>query len=319
MIFTLLVAVVFCLLVSGLFSGIEAGILSINRVRLRYQVKLREKTAIKLQKLLLHPERLLVTVLLVTNFMNICAVAISTRALVRWLGVRGYPLAFIFWLPVYLGVALLPKSIFRRFPYRALVAFVEVLRIIYWLLSPVLGLGSMIYNFFASKHEYGFKKIFTAREDFKYIISENEKTGAVSRIEREMIDNVVDFHGITAREVMSPIADVPSINHDASVDELVAISRNSHLDQLPVIAASGEITGQVNIFEVLLDLKNSAGNVGAYVRRIVTIPPDEPAYSIIRKLRAARSRLAVVTGANASPVGIVSSEALIKRLFGTGS
>ena len=318
MIFTLF-AVVFCLLVSGLFSGIEAGILSINRVRLRYQVKLREKTAIKLQRLLAHPERLLVTVLLITNFMNICAVAVSTRALVRWLGAYGYPLAFILWLPVYLGVELLPKSIFRRFPYRALVPFVEVLRIVYWLLSPVLGLGSAIYNLLSSKHEQGLGKIFTAREDFKYIISENEKSGALSRIERQMIDNVVDFHGVTARDVMSPMADMPSVRHDASIDELVAISRNSHLDNLPVVAAGGEVTGQVNIFDVLLDIKNSAGNVGAYVRRIVTVAPDEPAYSIIRKLRAARSKLAVVTGTDTAPAGIVSLEALIRRLFGTGS
>ena len=111
-----LFAVAFCLLVPGLFSGIEAGIMSINRARLRYQVKLRDKNAIKLERLLAHPERLLATVLLVTNLMNICAVAISTRALVRGLGVYGYAVAFIIWLPVYLGVALLPKSIFRRFP-----------------------------------------------------------------------------------------------------------------------------------------------------------------------------------------------------------
>ena len=317
-----LFGVAICLLVSGLFSGIEAGILSINRVRLRYQVKLREKTAIKLQRLLSHPERLLVTVLLVTNFMNICAVAISTRALVQWLGpygIYGYPLAFIIWLPVYLGVELLPKSIFRRFPYRAMVSFVEVLRVVYWLLSPVLGLGSMIYNFFSPKHEHGFKKIFTAREDFKFLISENEKSGAVSKIERQMIDNVVDFHGLTAREVMQPMTGIPSIKSDAPIDELVAICRDSHLDQLPVFSPNGEITGQVNIFEALLDLKSGVGNVGAYVRRIVTIPPDEPAYSIIRKLRAARSKLAVVIDGNSGPAGVVSSEALIKRLFGTGS
>src|SRR5271154_7331868 len=98
MIFVLF-AVGFCLLVSGLFSGIEAGILSINHARLRYQAKLREKNAIKLQRLLSHPERLLATVLLVTNLMNICAVAVSTRAFVHRLGVCGYVVALIAWLP----------------------------------------------------------------------------------------------------------------------------------------------------------------------------------------------------------------------------
>lgn len=314
-----LLVVVSCLLVSGLFSGIEAGILSINRARLRYQVKLRDKTAIKLQRLLSHPDRLLATVLLVTNLMNISAIAISTRALVRWLGVYGYVAAFIVWLPVYLGVELLPKSIFRRFPYRALVPFAGVLRIIYWLLSPVLSLGSAIYSLLSSRQEQGAKKILTAREDFKYLVSENEKSGALSRIERQMIDNVVDFHGVTAREVMSPMAGIPSVRSAAPVEELITISKDSHLDRLPVVSANGQITGLVNIFDVLLDRKEGADTVGAHMRRIVSVPPDEPAYSVIRKLRAARSNLAVVLDPKAGPAGIISSEALTKRLFGSGS
>ena len=314
-----LFAVGFCLLVSGLFSGIEAGILSINRARLRYQVKLRDKTAIKLQGLLLHPGRLLATVLLVTNFMNICAVAVSARALALRLGVYGYAVAFVVWLPVYLGVELLPKSIFRRFPYRALVPFAELLRIVYWLLSPLLSLGSAIYHLLASKQGHGVKIVLSAREDFKYLISENEKSGALNPVERQMIDKVVDFHGVTAREMMSPMAGIPSIRSDASIEELIAASRETHLDRFPVVSANGQITGLVNILDVLLDRRAGADNVGSHMRRIVTVPPDEPAYSIIRKLRAARSSLAVVLGPDAAPAGIISSQALIKRLFGTAS
>ena len=134
-----------------------------------------------------------------------------------------------------------------------------------------------------------------------------------------MIDNVVDFHGVTAREVMSPMAVVPAVRSDASIEELLATSRDSHLDRLPVVSPGGEIVGLVNLFDVLLDRGDGADNVGAHTRRIVIVPPDEPAYSIIRKLRAARSNLAVVQGAGALPAGIVSSEALVRRLFGTGT
>lgn len=314
-----LALVVFCVLVSSLFSGIEAGVLSVNRVRLRYHVKLREANAIRLYRLLSHPERIIVTTLLVTNLMNICAIAISTHLLVRELGAWGYLVALVVWLPVYLGVELLPKSIFRRFPYRSLSTFAGVLRLVYWALSPVLGLGSKLYNALTSEHEHGFKKIFTAREDFKYLIAENEKTGAVGKVERQMINNIVDFHGVTARQVMAPLANFPTVKNNATIDEFVAINRNSHLDELPVVSPSGEITGLVNVFEVLLDLRKGVGNIGTYVRRIVTIPPDEPAYSILRKLRAARGKLAVVVDPNSGAAGIISLDALMKRLFGTES
>ena len=70
------------------------------------------------------------TVLIVTNLMNIFALTLTTQEFVRWLGPRGYCLALVLALPVYLmGLELLPKSLFRRFPYRALAFLATPLRL----------------------------------------------------------------------------------------------------------------------------------------------------------------------------------------------
>ena len=79
-------AVALCLLVSFIFSGIEAGILSVNRVRLKHRVKLRDRAALRLNRLLEQPERLLVTVLMVTNLMNILAITLTTQEFVARFG-----------------------------------------------------------------------------------------------------------------------------------------------------------------------------------------------------------------------------------------
>ena len=71
-------AIVLCGVISFTFSGIEAGLLSVNRVRLKHRLKHRDGAAITLNLLLHHPERLLVTVLLVTNLMNIFAATLAT-------------------------------------------------------------------------------------------------------------------------------------------------------------------------------------------------------------------------------------------------
>ena len=86
-------AVALCLLVSFVFSGIEAGILSVNRVRLKHRVKQRDRAARRLNRLLEQPERLLVTVLLVTNLMNIFAITLTTQEFVARCGAWGYLLA----------------------------------------------------------------------------------------------------------------------------------------------------------------------------------------------------------------------------------
>ena len=311
-----LLAIAACLLVSGVFSGIEAGILSVNRVRLRHQVKLRDQAAVRLNRLLAHPERLLITVLLATNLMNVCAVALGTQLLVQRLGHLGYVAAFVVLLPVYLAVELFPKSLFRRFPYRALAVFSEMLRLADLLLSPLLGIGSALYRACFAKRESDLKKIFVAREDFKYLTIESERSGVLRKTEREMIHNVIDFRNVAARDLMIPRADVCTIANTAPVEELLALSRSEHIERLPVASDSGEIVGIVNVFEVLLDRRDT-GNIGAHTRRIVSVAHDESAYNLIRKLRAARCHLAAILDPAGKTLGVVRYEDLIKRLVGT--
>ena len=309
------VAIALCLLVSFVFSGIEAGILSVNRVRLRHRVeKLRDRAAIRLNHLLEQPERLLVTVLVVTNLMNIFAITLTVQEFVARCGVWGYALAFAVFLPVYLfALELLPKSLFRRFPYRALAALSGPLRLADLLLSPMHAVGSAVSRTLFKKRPEPQRKLFVAREDFKYWTIESERTGALGRDEREMIHNVVDFRAVLAKEVMTPMAEVRTIGAQADVAELLAASRETGFERWPVVAQTGEITGLVQVFDVALD-GGTRGPVEPYQRRIVKVAEDEPAYSVLRKLRAARITLAVVGGADGKPVGVVVWEDLIRRL-----
>ncbi len=308
-------AVAVCLLVSFGFSGIEAGILSVNRIRLKHRVKLRDPAAIKLTRLLSSPSRLLVTVLVVTNLMNIIAVLIVTQELVARMGVRGYLVAFGVCLPVYLlGLEMLPKSLFRRFPYRALAALAEPLRVADMLLSPMHFLGKGVSRALSMNGPEEMQKLFVAREEFKYLTIESERTGTLSTAERQMIHNVVDFRTITAGDVMVPIVDVHSIAAEASIGELLTSARQSQIDRWPVTAVNGEVVGLVTVFDIALEGR-TRGRIESFQRRIVKVGPVEPAYSVLRKLRAARSTLAVVVGTGSKPLGIVTWEDLIKRLF----
>src|SRR5207249_279812 len=100
-------------------------------------------------------------------------------------------------------------------------------------LSPLLAVGAQVLRFVPRKQE---KKLFVAREDFKYLTFESERQGTLSKVEREMIHSVVDFRSIKARDVMVPLEKVRTIRADASVDELLAICRETNLDRLPIIS-----------------------------------------------------------------------------------
>ena len=135
--------------VSFLFAGLEAGLLSVDPVRLRSHVKQRTAGAARLNRLLKHPERSLVTVLIVTNLANILGLLLLTKLLVASFAYAGFFIAGAAALPIYLFVlSVLPKSLFRRFPFRALAALGGVLEGASIVLWPFLEIGGRIGGLF---------------------------------------------------------------------------------------------------------------------------------------------------------------------------
>src|SRR5207244_13226026 len=134
-----------CWAVSLLCNGIEGGLLSIDPVRLRQNVKRRVRAALRLNRLLKHPERLLVTVLFFTNAADLLGLLLLTWELVRSFGYAGYFFALVIAFPVYLFLlSVLPKSLCRRFPFHALArlaGILEFLSILLWRLFEA-GAGS---------------------------------------------------------------------------------------------------------------------------------------------------------------------------------
>ncbi len=312
------IAVAVCLAVSFVFSGIEAGLLSMSRVRLRHRVKLRDRAAMKLNRMLARPERLLATVLLVTNFMNIAAITLCASELVRQFGLRGYVVTLVVALPVYLlGLEVLPKSLFRRFPFRALAALTGPLRFADALLTPLHFVGQGVSRMFFGNRPPNQQKLFSAREDFKYLTFESERTGALTGEERQLIHTVIDIRNLLVRDVMVPMRDVRTITSAATIDYLLAHSADAKFDRWPVVTKDLGITGLVNVFDIAIEGRKH-GRVERFQRRLVKVNANEPAFSALRKLRAARATMALVIDTPGEPLGIVTWEDLIARLVSAG-
>ncbi|HZC34055.1 MAG TPA: CNNM domain-containing protein [Chthoniobacterales bacterium] len=302
-----------CLAVSFLFSGTEAGLLSLNRLRLRHLTRLRDPAAIRLERLLREPTRLLVTVLFVTSLSNIAAVLILVSQLVGQWGSVGYVLALIVAFPVFLFFTeVFPKSLFRRFPYQALASVALILELASGLLTPLMKFGSWIgRKVFRLPRP---REIFLAREDLKYVTSYVERMGLLSSIERQMIHNVVDFRLVKVRDVMVKMEKVYAVSGDMPLEEVIRLSRETKFDRFPVVSEKG-IVGLVNALDLIVDQRPDA-TVQSYIRRILTVREDDPASAALRRLRAAPQGLAAVRNAAEDDVGIVSIEDLLNPLVG---
>src|SRR5437016_9041028 len=245
--------IVGCWAISFLFNGIEAGLTSIDPVRLRHHVKLNWPAAVRLDRLLKTPERLLVTVLLITNLADILALFVMTRFLVSRFAATGFFLAVLIALPVYLFVlSVFPKSLFRRFPFRALSLLSRLLEIVITVLWPIVATGKLIGRLFLPAQKKR-ARLFAAREELKQITTQSEREGSLTATERAMIHNVVDFQNVTARDVMKPLSRVASLKPDSPIEDVFSVSGSSGFDRLPVIGASGDAIGLINVLDILLD------------------------------------------------------------------
>ncbi|HWY52321.1 MAG TPA: CNNM domain-containing protein [Chthoniobacterales bacterium] len=302
-----------CWAISFLFNGIEAGLTSIDPVRLRHHVKLNRPSAVRLDRLLKTPGHLLVTVLLVTNFADIVALLLLTRFLVSRFATTGFLLAILIALPIYLFVlVVLPKSLFRRFPFRALSPLARLLEISMTLLWPILATGTFTGRLFLPAQKKR-ARLFAAREELKQITSQSEREGSLTATERAMIHNVVDFQSVTAREVMKPLPNVATLKPDSAIEDVLSLSRSTGFDRLPVIGANGDAVGLINVLDILLD-KDQPQSLSRYLRRMVTVQESEPASRAVRRLRAARLDLAAVVDQKRNLIGVVTSEDLVARL-----
>ena len=314
-----IISIVCCWIISFFFNGIESGLLSIDTVRLRQNVKRRVPAALQLNHLLKQPERLLATVLLVTNAADIVALLLLTSQLVRWYGYTGFLFAVVIALPVYLFVlSVLPKSLFRRFPFRALARLAGVLEFTSILFSPLLELGARLGKLLLPGHAGKRGRLFAAREELKQITTESEREGALTATERAMIHSVVDFRSSKIRDVMLPAAKVVVLHAGASTQEALELSASTGLDRLPVLAPDGQPVGLVNIPDILLE-RDGDKPLSEYLRRIVTTTDDEPTYRVMQQLRGARLGLAAVVDRKNNFRGIVAIEDLVRRLVSTGS
>jgi putative hemolysin len=305
--------IICCWVVSFFFNGIESGLLSIDPVRVRENVKRGVPAAVRLQRLLKNPGRLLGTVLIVTNATDLIGLLLLTRQLVGAFGLAGYFYAFAIALPIYLFVlSVLPKSLFRRFPFRALARLGGVIEFVSLLLAPVLmvgaGVGKILLPARAER-----RRLFAGREELKQITSQSEREGSLTATERAMIHNVFDFRAVKSRDIMVPMSKVVAIRPDTSPTDALNLGIASGIDRLPVIT-EGQPTGLVDVFDILLG-KNGDQSLGRYTRRIVTADENEPAYRLVQRLRAARLGLAAVVDRQKKLRGVVLIEDLIGRLI----
>ncbi len=320
---TEIIVLLICVALSFSFSGIETSLLSLNKIRLRDRVRRHDSRAIILQRYIDRPERLLATVLVGNNLVNVTATVVAVHAVLRHWSLpprTGIAVAVVLMVLVLLIVGeLVPKSLFRLYPFRLSMALARPLHVCAVAMTPL----TVTFEFFASVFmrltgfERARKELFVSREELIFIAREGEMASQPSPEQRKMIAGVFEMCATPVRDVMVPMACALAVTPQTSIAEVLRQARERNFSQLPVLDAGGNLSGIINVYEVLFSDGDVAAKTAAdFCRPAPTVDSAEPLDRVLASLRGAAMPMAVVLDVKKRPLGVVTITDLVEKIVG---
>jgi putative hemolysin len=316
-----LLALAFCVGLSFLFSGMESGVLALNRLRIRHLKREGNSRAAILNHYLENPEDFLWTILVGNTVVNIAIFSIGALELFDWLGghrvwwtVSFVILVFIF----YIVCELLPKTLFRRFPNRLTLLLAPPFRFFHFILSPLVAIAAWFSS--GLLHLTGGRaftgRLFRNREELRLVMQ--EAAPSLTSEERAMINRVLDLQNVRVRNIAVPFSEIVSISETTPMSEVVNICRQRHLTRMPILRTDNKrVLGTMDMDAVIyredLDLNKPAS---AYARGALFLSEDLLLEEAMRRMQRTGDRLAIVLDREQRERGIISLQDILSVIFG---
>lgn len=316
-----LIILLFSIALSFMFSGMESGVLALNRLRIRHLMREGNRRAAALNNYLENPEDFLWTILVGNTVANVAIFSIGALQLFDWLGGHrvGWTLSFIgFVFIFYIVCELLPKTLFQRFPNRLTLLLALPFRIFHVVLSPLVAIAAWFSSglLWITGGRAFTGRLFRNREELRLIMQESAP--GLTTEERTMINRVLDLQNARVRHVTVPFSQVISTEDRTPMSQVVDLCRQRHLTRMPIIRADTKrVMGTMDIDAVIyredLDLQKPAST---YARGALFLREDLLLEEAMRRMQRTGDRLAIVLDREQRELGIVSLQDILKVIFG---
>ena len=317
----ILLAALFCVALSFLFSGMETGVLAMNRFRIRHRVRSGNRRAAILRRFLQDPENFLWTILVGNTVVNFVIFSLGFVELHNWKGARPVWKAVLFVAGVfafYVVCELAPKTLFQRQPNRLSLALAAPFRWIHRLLSPLVAVVAWFSR--GLLHWTGGTaftgRLFGSRDELRFVMQ--DAAPSLTTEEKAMINRVLDLPNWRVRHVMVPMGDVVTVASQTPLARVLDLCRERKLTRLPAVDPNtGRVVGLVNLDYVLyLTDMDSARPVRDYLQPAFFLPEDLHLEEALRRMQHTGWRQAVVLGPDRREAGIISLQDILKVIFG---
>jgi len=302
------------LILSGFFSSAETALFSISRVRARHLAKSPHATDKLIYRMKEDPHRLLSTILIGNNLVNIAAAALATAIALEFFENRAVAIATIIMTILILVFGeILPKSFATR---NNIMLARFVIFPIYWL--SILFFPIIVILDFIPKITGKIKKTpSVTEEELKTFVEVVEEEGEIKEEEKEFIHNIIEFDDTSAYEIMMPRGDmfVVDVNKDLDLMQLL----QSGYTRFPVIEGSlDKVVGILNIKDVFMHQTTSGQPIS--VRKIMKkpyfVPENKKLDSLLKQFKRRKQHIAIVVDEHGGISGLITLEDVLEEIVG---
>ncbi|WP_459764044.1 HlyC/CorC family transporter [Alkaliphilus crotonatoxidans] len=316
-----LLVLILLLMLSAFFSASETALMSLSKIRVRHLVDEKIHGAETVFKLLDEPNKLLGTILVGNNIVNIAASALATSIALEAFGNNGVAIATgIMTFSVLVFSEITPKSLAAQ---NAEAISLKISRPMAWIvmvLRPIV----IVFNFVTDNlmklmgiNRYN-DRPFITEEELKTVVTVSQEEGVLEVDEKEMIYNVFEFGDSQIKDVMVQRTDIIALDVNLNYEETINLIRNEKLSRYPVYDEGiDNIIGVLNVRDLFTveDIKETFC-LRDYLRKAFFTFEYKKVADLFKEMKKNKNHMAIVLDEYGGTAGIVTMEDLIEEIVG---
>ena len=311
------VAIVLLVMMSAYFSATETAFSCLNKIRMKSRAESGDHRAALAMDLVEDYDRLISTILIGNNIVNITASTVGTVLFTKLYAAYGPTVStVVLTLVVLIFGEISPKSLakehaesFAMFSAPILRVFLLVLRPLNFLFSQWKRLLNMIFH---PSEDQGITE-----EELITMVSEAENEGGLDQHESQLIRSAIEFNDLEVEEILTPRVDVIAVEDDLSLDEVADTFAESGYSRLPVYHGTiDNIIGVVHEKDFYLGRLRKDTTLEDLVKPTLYTTGSTQISQLLRTLREQHHHMAVVVDEYGGTEGIITLEDILEELVG---
>ncbi|MBN1931260.1 MAG: HlyC/CorC family transporter [Desulfobacterales bacterium] len=313
-----IIVLIVLLFLSAFFSSAETALFSISRTRAIHMAKNKKKSDLLIKKMKDDPHRLLSTILIGNNLVNVGASALATSITIKMVAINAVGLSIglstgIMTFLILVFGEVFPKSIATR--NNILIAKLVIFPI-YWLsllFYPII----VILNFIPKMASKIKKTPSLTEEELMTMVEVVEEEGEIKAQEKKLIYNIFEFDDTNASEIMTPRADMFTVGADQKLEFNTLIE--SGFTRIPIIEGNlDNVIGIINIKDLFRHQVKSkeAPNIQKIMVKPYFIPENTKLDKLLQQFKKRKHHMAIVVDEHGGVAGLITLEDVLEELVG---